>query len=105
MNKEKIYNCSVIPTVVSLDELFEKTDQGLIKGDWQYKYGAYDELDTDVKGEIANIFRLMENNSLPPQEKRAIEKTLEDEPLNMAERKAKERAVKRLKELLRINFY
>lgn len=102
MNKKKYNNYWAVPTVISLDELFEKIDQGLIKNDWQYKHGLYNELDIDTKGEIANISRLIENDNLPPKEKKAIEKMIGNDPLNIAERKAKERGIKRLRRLLGI---
>jgi len=95
----KNYNYSIIPTVVSLDEVFERADQGLIEKDWEYKNGFYNELNVDLISKRMDIFRVIKNN-LPPQEKRVIEKTLKNEPLSIAERKAKERGIKRMRKLL-----
>lgn len=84
----------------SLDELRERVNQNGEDSYFEYKLGAYYEMDIYKLGEMANIRRLLENYLLPPRETDAVFKMLADRILDSSERKALERGIKRLKSLL-----
>jgi hypothetical protein len=84
----------------SLDGLRESINQIGDLMPFEYRLGTYYEMDTDTIGEMANIMRLLENGFLPLSEKEAITNALDDRKLNPAGRKAKERGIQRLKNLL-----
>lgn len=84
---------------ISLDELREKADQEGDAVPFEYQRGLYYEMDFNSIGEMANIRKIIKSGALPPSEKDAVEKMLKGFKLNAAERKAYERAVKRLKAL------
>ena len=88
----------------SIEGILEKSFQDSEIIPLEYKLGLYYEEDLITKGEIANIIRILKENLLSPFERSAIEKTLEGTCLNAAERKAKERGIKKLRILLQVNL-
>ena len=92
-------NKRVRVTQLSLDELRDKVD---LEGDsvpFEYEKGLYYEMDFTLIGEMANIKKLINGGIFPPSEKEALEKMLDGYQLDDAERKAYERAIKRLRAL------
>jgi len=83
----------------SLDELRVKADEEGDAVPFEYQKGLYYEMDFTSIGEMANIKKLIKSGALPRSEKEAVEKMLAGFKLNAAERKAFERAVRRLKAL------
>lgn len=92
-------NKKIRVTEISLDELKDKADEEGDTVPFEYKKGLYYEMDFTAIGEIANIKKLIKSGALPPSEKAAVEKMLAGYKLNANERKAFERAIKRLKAL------
>jgi hypothetical protein len=86
--------------IISLDELREKEDTGDERAGFEYKLGAYCEMDTESIGIRIDLLRLFKNNFFSSCEKNALTKKLGDHKLNTAERKAYQRAVDKLK-----NYY
>lgn len=86
--------------VISIDELRAKTNQSGEDVPFEYDLGLYSNTDTDTIGEIANIKRLADQRKLTPKEKEIIDLILEDKKLSATGRKAKERIIQKLRNLL-----
>ena len=84
----------------SLDEYRERVESDGTGLPFEYYLGAYDTIDTTAVGEMANIWRLLDNGFLPPRDREAILLALKDIPLNAAGRKAKERGIQKLRNQL-----
>lgn len=90
----------VRPKNISLDEVREKISEEEESNQLEFKLGLYSEIDTDLIGIRADLSRLFKNVFFTPAERRAIRKRLSDIPMDDAERKAFERARRKL-----IDFY
>jgi len=84
---------------LSLDELREKANRVGDSVPYEFKNGLYYEMDFTRIGEMANLYKIIQSGFLPPHERQAVEKMLGGFKLDSAERKAYERAVKKLKAL------
>ena len=85
---------------ISMDELREKEDAEDEATLFEYKLGAFCEMDTDSIGIRADLSRLFKMGFFSTSERRALTKKIGDFKLNPAERKAYQRAVDKL-----TNFY
>jgi hypothetical protein len=82
---------------IPIEKFLERQDENGNTVSLEYREGLYYEMDTGTRGEIANIERLMDNGFLPQREEDAIRKSIIGLSLNTSERKAKERAITRLR--------
>ena len=85
---------------ISLDELREKENDEDESTFFEYKLGLYSEMDTDAIGLKADLARLFKKGVFTANEKKSLVKKLGDRPLTIAERKAFQRALVKLR-----NFY
>lgn len=79
-----------------MDELREKESDEDESTFFEYRLGAFCEMDTDSIGIRADLSRLFKNGFFTPNEKRALVKKLADSHLTATERKAYQRALEKL---------
>ncbi|MFA6532990.1 MAG: hypothetical protein WCT22_03260 [Patescibacteria group bacterium] len=90
-----------IPHAVSFSELEEQfnllsqQNPNSVCASWEYKFGAYYMLDFESIGNLAILDRAIDNGFFTTKDISVIKKIREDQPLNYAERKRKERLIKK----------
>jgi len=90
-------NIYLIPKTISLDELVDSSEEKRCCN-FEYKLGMYTQMNIDEIGIISDIKRLIKEGYFPKKERDVLKKCLEDKNnFNSAQRSAKKRAIKRLK--------
>ncbi len=82
---------------ISMDELREKEDPEDETTFFEYKLGLFSEMDKEAIGFRADLWRLLKNGYFNQSEKKALIKKLDNNKLNPSERKAYQRAIKKLR--------